>query len=80
MPNVFSQFCKAVLLPTTIKRSLKVALLVGTLLVFINQFDDISHREWPTLWVVMMTYLVPYSVSSYAIAASILDATKHKNI
>ena len=50
------------------ERACKVALIVGTLLGVINHGDallsgDISLKEWVQI---VLTYLVPYGVSTYA--------------
>ncbi|GAB5486697.1 MAG: hypothetical protein Pars2KO_02670 [Parasphingorhabdus sp.] len=47
-------------------RALKVATLVGTILILINQGDQILAGNMPPFWKVLLTYLVPYLVSSYA--------------
>jgi hypothetical protein len=56
-----------------VKRSLKVAVIVGTALVAINQGDALlAGTITPELmWKIPMTYLVPYVVSSYAAASAI---------
>lgn len=48
--------------------SIKVAIIVGTLLNLINQGDALlslnsNHIHWPKL---IFTYMVPYLVSTYA--------------
>ena len=55
-------------------RSIKVAAIVGTILVAINQGDAILNGVFtPELaWKIPMTYLVPYLVSTYASVSSIL--------
>lgn len=55
-------------------RSIKVAAIVGTILVGINQGDAILNGEFtPELaWKVPMTYMVPYLVSTYASVSAIL--------
>jgi hypothetical protein len=55
-------------------RSLKVAAIVGTILVGINQGDAILNGEFTLelAWKVPMTYLVPYLVSTYASVSSFL--------
>ena len=60
-----------------VSRSSKVAAIVGTILVAINQGDAILNGVFtPELaWKVPMTYLVPYLVSTYASVSSIL---KHR--
>lgn len=57
-----------------VKRSLKVALLVGTILVAINQGDALlSGAITPQLmWKIPLTYIVPYLVSSYASVSTII--------
>lgn len=64
MRRWFSFACK----PTVVKRSLKVGLVVGTLLALINYTDrmvacQMAEVDWLKL---ALTYLVPYGVSTYA--------------
>jgi len=66
-------FWKALTLPVTIKRAARVAVLVGTVLIAINQGDNILLGDWPPFWKVILTYFVPYSVSSYSSAAFLSD-------
>lgn len=46
-------------------RAVKVALVVGTILLAINQGDVILAGEIPNLWKAGLTYLVPYAVATY---------------
>ena len=55
--------------PTAVRRAIKVALLIGTLLILINQADLLLAGTLPPLWKIILTYLVPYGVSSYSTAA-----------
>lgn len=48
-----------------LKRSVGVAVLVGTGLNLINQGDAIFHGEPLVLWKLALTYVVPFAVSSY---------------
>ena len=59
---------RTALRPGVVRRSLRVALVVGTLLVALNYADRIWRSDIGTLdWVKMiLTYLVPYGVSTYA--------------
>lgn len=58
----------------TVKRAIKVALIVGTLLCLINQWQAIVHGTVPIDWFkVVLTYIVPYAVSSYSTVASRLS-------
>jgi hypothetical protein len=56
-----------------VKRSLKVAVIVGTALVAINQGDALlAGTITPELmWKIPMTYLVPCVVSSYVATSAI---------
>ncbi|MEM7282512.1 MAG: nitrate/nitrite transporter NrtS [Pseudomonadota bacterium] len=58
-----------------IVRSGKVALLVGSILVLINQGDTIVGGHWSPelMWKIPLTYVVPYGVSTYASVAAILN-------
>ena len=60
----------------TIARSLKVAAVVGTLLVLINHFDVLASGQLNGLIIVkiLLTYLVPYSVATYAAVAALLPS------
>ncbi len=62
-------FSTALRHPVTIIRAIKVALIVGT----INHGDLILHGLFPPFWKLVLTYLVPYSVSSYSSAAFITE-------
>ena len=47
------------------KRSLGVAIVVGTVLTAINQGDVILAGEAPVIWKVVLTYIVPFCVATY---------------
>lgn len=80
MPDEILTFRKALFLPTTIKRSLGVALFVGSILIIINHANVILDGQWPPLWEIFLTYLVPYSVSSHATAASLVGLSKNQSL
>jgi len=48
-----------------LKRSLMVALVVGTILNAINQGPEIVSGQPIVLWKLLMTYCVPFCVASY---------------
>lgn len=48
-----------------LRRSLVVALLIGTLLNAINQGPEIISGHWPVWWKLILTYFVPFAVASY---------------
>jgi len=54
-------------------RAIKVALLVGTILVAINQGSALLAGQFSAaLWLkIALTYLVPYCVSTYAAVQAI---------
>jgi hypothetical protein len=57
--------CRYALTDGVPRRSLYVALLVGTILNLINQ-GDVLLSVAPVNWLkVLLTYLVPYAVSTY---------------
>ena len=49
----------------SVRRSLTVALFIGTLLNMINQGPEIFTGHWPVWWKLFLTYCVPFSVASY---------------
>ena len=62
-----------------LKRTVAIALVVGTILCLINQFDLIvTGRATGLVWLkVGLTYLVPFGVSNYGIVlASYRGATQ----
>jgi hypothetical protein len=46
-------------------RSLRVALVVGTLLNLINQGDALFEAEPLNWWKLLLTFAMPYAVSTY---------------
>ncbi len=59
----------------TVWRALKVAGIVGPILTVINQYDLLLNLDFsPRLcFKVALTFLVPYSVSSYSSARTYMD-------
>ncbi|MGB1882462.1 MAG: nitrate/nitrite transporter NrtS [Gammaproteobacteria bacterium] len=64
--------------PDVVRRSRKVALLVGTILVAINYGDRIVFGSVgvPDFIKMIMTYCVPYCVSTYAAVSAIMAAER----
>jgi hypothetical protein len=58
----------------TVRRSLVVALVVGTALNLINQGPEMFSGRWPILWRLALTYLVPFLVASYGSYAAFRSA------
>jgi hypothetical protein len=48
-----------------LRRSLVVALVVGTALNAINQGPEMLSGKWPVIWKLALTYVVPFLVASY---------------
>jgi hypothetical protein len=66
---------RAALSPGVVRRSTKVSLIVGTILVAINHGDllfggDIGAALY---WKIPMTFCVPYAVSTYAAVDALLQ-------
>ncbi|WED27295.1 nitrate/nitrite transporter NrtS [Vibrio sp. DW001] len=64
--------------PSILKRSTKVALIVGTILMFINHGDAIfaGELESARLGKIIITYFVPFLVSTQASVTATLHAMK----
>ena len=66
------QFLRSLVEPQILLRSLKIAAVVGTILVGINHGDliikgDTEKIEW---YKIALTYIVPYCVSTYSAIVS----------
>lgn len=55
------------------QRAAKVSLFIGTLLVAINQGDLLLAGIIPPMWKLLLTYAVPFAVSSYSTGALLFD-------
>ncbi|MEZ8017834.1 nitrate/nitrite transporter NrtS [Vibrio splendidus] len=73
-----AQFIKTAGEPTILKRSLKVSLIVGTILMFINHGDKLlsSNIDATLIIKILMTYCVPFSVSTQASVSATLQSRK----
>ena len=49
----------------TPRRALLTALIVGTILTFINHGDYIIQGDWPPITKILLTYCVPYCVTTW---------------
>jgi len=56
---------KRTLTGKALRRSLVVALVVGTALNLINQGPEMLSGKWPVMWKLALTYVVPFLVASY---------------
>lgn len=62
--------------PQVVRRSLKVALLVGSILAVINHGEQLMGGtvDSEVVWKILLTYCVPYAVSTFAA----VDAQRHR--
>lgn len=72
-PPELTPFLAAWFARATLTRGLWVSAVVGTVLLAINQGDLILGGAFPPLWKVLMTYSVPYVVSSGSSVAALRD-------
>lgn len=49
----------------SVRRSLAVAAIIGTVLNLINQGPEMLAGHWPIWWKIVLTYFVPFAVASY---------------
>ena len=59
-----------------VRRSLVIAVVVGTILNFINQGDALVAGGPVVAWKLALTYCVPYCVSTYGAVTAHLDMRK----
>ena len=55
-----------------LRRSALVAIVVGTILTFLNQGDSLFSGEWTNAlyWKIPLTYCVPFLVATYGSLAA----------
>lgn len=58
----------------SIRRGLVVAAVVGTALNAINQGPEMLRGDWPVIWKLVLTYLIPFAVASYGSYAAFLNS------
>lgn len=58
----------------TLRRSLIVAALIGTVLNLINQGDAFLNGASVVLWKLLLTYFVPFAVASYGSYAALRNS------
>ncbi len=67
--------------PAVVRRSTKVSLIVGTILVAINHGDVLISGTIGSaiFWKIPMTFCVPYAVSTYAAVDAIRGSGSESN-
>lgn len=63
--------------PAVVRRSFNVALVVGSLLIVINQGDRIVAGEGVDVVKTLLTYLVPYCVATYGAVSALMGEGKN---
>ncbi len=68
------QFLKYVLQKNSLKKSVKIALLVGTILALINHAEAIFNWNFNTtiIFQIVLDYFVPFGVASYSAAMELI--------
>lgn len=72
-PLLFKQVCQR----DTLWRGTRLALVVGTLLLLINQGDALFRGEMPNLIKAVLTYFVPFGVSVWTSVSKDREAQRH---
>lgn len=64
--------------PDVVRRSVKVCLIIGTVLVLINYADRVTNGDLTAtdLVKVLLTYAVPYCVSTYVSVSTLVREGK----
>jgi hypothetical protein len=73
-----TSWLKSAVRKDVVLRGLRVGGIVGTILVAINQGDLLLAGTVPVeaLWKILLTYCVPYCVSTYASVSAIRSASE----
>jgi len=58
--------------------SLQISLVVGTILILINQYDLIAKGLYPPIAKIILTYIVPFCVSTYGAVRSKLKYNRQR--
>lgn len=65
---------KIVFSPQSVRRSLLVSVVVGSILNAVNQGSAIVLGEQVVVWKIVLTYCVPFAVSTYGTYAGVRSA------
>jgi predicted RNA-binding Zn-ribbon protein involved in translation (DUF1610 family) len=73
--NKFKIYCEVIISKPVLSRAIKVALIVGTALNIINQGENflMLHFEQLNILKLILTYFVPYAVTTYTATAMNLE-------
>jgi hypothetical protein len=80
-PSGLSQFLALWFQRATVRRAVTVAMIVGPILTLINQYDAIASGSFGAKFFFKMglTFLVPYSVSSYSSVIALRAAQRSRS-
>ena len=81
LPSGLSQFLALWFQRATVRRAVTVAMIVGPVLTLINQYDAIASGSFGAKFFFRMglTFLVPYSVSSYSSVMALRAAQRSRS-
>ena len=81
LPSGLSQFLALWFQRATVRRAVTVAMIVGPVLTLINQYDAIASGSFGAKFFFKMglTFLVPYSVSSYSSVMALRAAQRSRS-
>ncbi|TYB85188.1 nitrate/nitrite transporter NrtS [Oceaniovalibus sp. ACAM 378] len=74
----FSELCKIALSPAVVRRAARVAVVVGLVLAALNHGGVImqGNVDPATALKIMLTFCVPYSVSTYSSVLAVRELTR----
>lgn len=78
MSDITETWIQIAMRPEILRRSLRVAVLVGTILVLLNYTDRLLMGDITRIDIIkmMLTYLVPFSVSIHASVSAVRENGK----
>jgi hypothetical protein len=75
----FTQAVRKALTGSYLRRALVVMFVVGSILNFINQGDALMHGEPLNAAKLVLTYLVPFCVTTYGAASALVAPRPDEN-
>jgi hypothetical protein len=81
-PSGLAQFLALWFQWATVRRAVTVAMIVGPILTLINQYDAIASGSFGAkfFFKIALTFLVPYSVSSYSSVMALRAAQRSRSV
>jgi len=79
IPGSFAAWVRLAVTPSTVWRSSRYALVVGSVLAAINHGDALLAGDWSAarLFRIGLTALVPYCVTTFASVSALRAAARH---